>query len=214
MAAIIAPPMASEPKTKPRRRTQEERRAKTRAALLEATVDCLVEHGYANTTTTKVVERAGVSRGAQVHHFPTKAELVAEAVGYLAQLRADETQRALERLPEGRERTMAALDMLWEVHTGPLFAASLELWVAARTDRELRDHLLPVERTINARLLAGAQTFFGVDDDEELANRVATALAAIRGLAMASLLLKPPRQGIDAQWKALREQLAELIATE
>ncbi len=106
---------------------------------------------------------------------------------------------------------MAALDLLWEVHTGPLFAASLELWVAARTDRELREQLLPIERTINARLVAGAQAFFGVEDDEELATRAASALAAIRGLAMASLLLKPPRRGIDAQWKAMREQLAELI---
>jgi AcrR family transcriptional regulator len=203
--------MASEPKTKPRRRTQEERRTATREALLSATVDCLVEYGYANTTTTKVVERAGVSRGAQVYHFPTKAKLVAEAFGYIAQLRADEVQRALERLPEGRERRLAALDLLWEVHTGPLFAASLELWVAARTDRELREQLLPIERTINARLVAGAQAFFGVEDDEELATRAASALAAIRGLAMASLLLKPPRRGIDAQWKAMREQLAELI---
>ena len=201
--------MASE--TKPRRRTQEERRATTRAALLDATIDCLVEYGYANTTTTKVVERAGVSRGAQVHHFPTKAELVAEAVGYLAQLRADEVQTALEGLPEGRARTLAALDLLWKVHTGPLFAASLELWVAARTDRELRQQLLPIERRINARLLEGAQTFFGVADDEELANRTATALAAIRGLAMGAQLLKPPRQGIEAQWKVMREQLAELI---
>jgi AcrR family transcriptional regulator len=203
--------MAPGPKTK-QRRTQEERRATTRAALLEATIDCLVEYGYADTTTSKIVERAGVSRGAQVHHFPTKAELVAEAVDYIAQLRGDEIETALERLPEGSERTNAALDLLWEVHRGPLFAASLELWVAARTDRELREHLLPIERRVNARLLAGAQAFFGVKDDDALAERAATALAAIRGLAMASLLLRPPRQGIDAQWKALRQQLAELIA--
>jgi AcrR family transcriptional regulator len=202
--------VGAQSKTTPRRRSQQERRATTRAALLGATIDCLVEYGYANTTTTRVVERAGVSRGAQVHHFPTKAELVAEAVGYLARLRADEMERALARLPEGRERTLAALDLLWEVHTGPLFAASLELWVAARTDPELRRHLLPVERGINARMLDGAQTFFGVDD-EELANRMATALAAIRGLAMARQLLKPPRRGIDAQWSAMRDQLAELI---
>jgi len=203
--------MASGEKTKPRRRSQEERRAATRAALLDATIECLVEYGYANTTTTRVVERAGVSRGAQVHHFPTKAELVAEAIAHLAELRADEVERALEALPEGRERVLAALDLLWDVHTGPLFTAALELWVAARTDSELREHLLPAERRMNARLMAGAEEFFGTGRDEEVARRAATAFAAIRGLAMTTLLLKPPRRGVDAQWRELREELAKLF---
>ena len=197
--------------SKPKRRTQEERRATTRAALLNATIDCLIEYGYAGTTTTRVVERAGVSRGAQVHHFPTKAALVAEAIGYLAELRAGEMEQALAKLPEGRERTLAALDLLWKVHTGPLFQASLELWVAARTDRELRERLLPIERTVNARLIEGGQTFFGVEPDDELGTRIVTALSAIRGLAMGAILLKPPRRGIAAQWKAMREDLAALI---
>jgi AcrR family transcriptional regulator len=198
------------PKTKPRR-TQKERRATTRAALLDATIDCLVEYGYANTTTSRVVERAGVSRGAQVHHFPTKAELVAEAVGHLATLRADEMQQELEHLPEGRERTLAALDLLWKVHTGPLFQASLELWVAARTDSELREHLLPVERAVNLRLLDSGEAVFGVRSDPALASRVDTVLAAVRGLAMAAILLKAPKRGTEARWREMREELAALI---
>ena len=72
---------------KPRRRTQEERRTATRGALLDATIDCLIEYGYGGVTTTRVVERAGVSRGAQVHHFPTKAVLVSEALRHLAEKR-------------------------------------------------------------------------------------------------------------------------------
>src|SRR3954451_20340396 len=103
--------MAAEPK--PRRRTQQERRETTRAALLDATIDCLIEYGYGGVTTTRVVERAGVSRGAQVHHFPTKAVLVSEALRHLAQKRADETLRRVSRLPEGPARLDAVLDMLW-----------------------------------------------------------------------------------------------------
>src|SRR3954470_11711865 len=118
----------------PRRRTQEERSATTRAALLDATIDCLAEYGYANLTTTRVVERAGVSRGAQVHHFPTKAQLVAEAVGHLARRMSDELVRELASLPSGARRLDTALDRLWQVHSGPLYQAALELWVAARTD--------------------------------------------------------------------------------
>lgn len=79
-----------------RTRTQEERSAATRAALLDATVACLVDYGYASLTTTRVVERAGVSRGAQVHHFPTKAQLVTEAVRHLA---AGEPRSSSRRWP-------------------------------------------------------------------------------------------------------------------
>src|SRR3954467_4474860 len=119
---------------KPRRRTQEERSATTRAALLDATIDCLVEYGYANLTTTRVVERAGVSRGAQVHHFPTKAELVSEAARHLAGKRIEELLQTVPKLPSSEEKRVSRiLDLIWEVHKSPLFDAALELWVASRT---------------------------------------------------------------------------------
>src|SRR3954465_7918836 len=126
---------ATKPSAKqPRRRTQAERTASTRAALLDATIDCLVEDGYAGTTTTRVVERAGVSRGAQVHHFPTKAELVAEAVRHLARRRAEETKAEIGRISlNDPDQLKAVLDLLWGLHNGPLYAASVELFVAART---------------------------------------------------------------------------------
>src|SRR5262245_17748562 len=65
------------------RRTQDERSAAPRALLLDATIACLVDVGYAATTTTLIAERAGVSRGAQMHHYKTKTELVAAAVEHL-----------------------------------------------------------------------------------------------------------------------------------
>ena len=63
---------------------QEERTRVMRARLLDATVECLVERGFAGTSTTLVSERAGVSRGAQLHHFPPKNDLVVAAVVHLA----------------------------------------------------------------------------------------------------------------------------------
>lgn len=196
---------------KRQRRTQEERRTATRAALLEATIECLVEYGYAHTTTTRVVETAGVSRGAQVHHFPTKAELVAEAVSYLADLRAEEIRVALDELPEGRERRLAALDMLWSVHTGSLFAASLELWVAARTDDELREQLAPIERSITQRLLESGPLLFGVEGDDEFPAKLTTVVSAVRGLAMGAILLRPSGRGAEEQWRLLRTELAATL---
>jgi AcrR family transcriptional regulator len=121
----------------PPRRTQEERSASTRGRLLDATIECLFELGYANTTTTEIAKRAGLSRGAQLHHFPTKAELVTTAVDHLFTRRTDEFRAAFANLPAGVSRTDAAIDLLWSMVSGPTFYAWLELLVAARTDAEL-----------------------------------------------------------------------------
>ena len=120
------------------RRTQEERSASTRARLLDATIECLSELGYARTTTTEIAERAGVSRGAQLHHFPTKAELVTTAVEHLFVRRTAEFREAFATLPAGVDRTAAAIDLLWSMVSGPTFHAWVEVVVAARTDAELR----------------------------------------------------------------------------
>jgi AcrR family transcriptional regulator len=128
------------------RRTQAERRSATRARLLDATVACLAELGYARTSTTEIVRRAGVSRGAQVHHFPTKADLVATAVEHVFERRIDEFRVAFARLPEGAHKAVAAIDLLWPMFDGDSFDAWLELAVAARTDPHLRDRLTTVTR--------------------------------------------------------------------
>lgn len=119
------------------RRTQEERSAETRARLLDATIECLLELGYARTTTTEVADRAGVSRGAQLHHFPTKEELVLAAVEHLYKRRDEEFRAAFARLPDKADRASAAIDLLWKIVGGESFYAFVELAVAGRTDARL-----------------------------------------------------------------------------
>jgi AcrR family transcriptional regulator len=98
----------------------------------------LEELGYTRTTTTEIARRAGVSRGAQLHHFPTKVELVTQAVEHLFERRHAEFLAAFERLPAGPTHQLeAAIDLLWSMVKGPAFLAWLELAVAARTDPEL-----------------------------------------------------------------------------
>jgi AcrR family transcriptional regulator len=119
------------------RRTQAERTAATRAALLTATVDTLVESGYRNTATQAVAKRAGVSYGALLHHFPTKADLLSAAVQHLFDQRIAEFRKAMADIPPDVPKVDAAIDTLWAMFQGPTFTAWLELWVAARTDPEL-----------------------------------------------------------------------------
>lgn len=197
---------------KPVRRTQAERRAATRGALLDATIDTLIEYGYSGVTTTRVVDRAGVSRGAQIHHFPTKAQLVAEAVRHLAERRSEEAAAQIAKVPEGRGRLEALLDALWKAHAGPLFQASLELWVAARTDAELRASLIKVEREVTGRVWEMAPLMFGAYAERpDFQARVETALSAMRGLALLATVTPNQRQ-ISARWRGMREQLLQLFA--
>lgn len=121
------------------RRTQAERSARTRARLLDATIACLHDLGYARTSTPEIARRAGLSRGAQLHHFPTKAELVTSAVEHLFGRRREEFLRAFRgRAPE-QDPTEAAIDILWSMVSGPTFYVWLELTVAARTEPDLRE---------------------------------------------------------------------------
>src|SRR3954471_22069693 len=90
------------------RRSQAERSAATREALLDATLECLVEDGYAKTTTARVAERAGLSRGAHLHHFRTRDALLAAAADHLTRRRHEDLLAAADRLPQRRRPPAAA----------------------------------------------------------------------------------------------------------
>lgn len=211
MVPAVPDRSASAPAAKRPRRTQEERREATRTALLDATIDCLVEYGYAGVTTTRVVERAGVSRGAQVHHFPTKAQLVAEAVQHLTTRQGLEMAARIEALPRGARRLDAALDLLWRAHAGPLFQAALELWVAARTDAGLSESVRDVDRQVGAQIRDGAETLFGpMARHRGFAADLETTLATMRGLALL-LAAGTPAETVERRWKAARRPLAALL---
>src|SRR3954452_11068120 len=116
------------------RRSQAERSAATREALLDATIECLVEDGYAKTTTARVAERAGLSRGAHLHHFQTRDALLAAAAEHLARRRDQELTAAAETLTCAPDRVERGLDLLWSSYDNALYQAALGLWTHARTD--------------------------------------------------------------------------------
>ena len=122
------------------RRTQAERRASTRAKLLESAVDCLIERGYAGTTLAEVAARAGLTNGALWRHFRSKAALMSDAALFC------EARLAFrpERLPASlttEQRLAQTIKHLWSRANEPDFQALIELVRAGRTDPELRDAL-------------------------------------------------------------------------
>ncbi|MCW2986480.1 MAG: TetR/AcrR family transcriptional regulator [Conexibacter sp.] len=205
--------MSVSPARKPSqpRRNQAERSAATREALLDATLLCLVEDGYANTTTARVAERAGLSRGAHLHHFQTRGALVTAAIEHLAAKRRDELLTLVDALPTGRERVAEGLDLLWSNYANPLFQGALDLWSAARTDPELRPHLVAVERQLDRQTVELARRLFpdaaGRPDFERL---VEMSVATIRGLTLLDTL-HPGGDRARKQWPFCRASLVALF---
>ncbi|GAA3945763.1 TetR family transcriptional regulator [Amorphoplanes auranticolor] len=194
----------------PPRRTQAQRRAATKNVVLEATIDCLVQDGYHRLTTGRVADRAGVSRGAQLHQYPTRQQLVVAAIEHLTELRAAELRAAADRLPSGADRTTAVLDLLWSQFSGRLFQAGVELLAAGRTDAALREALVPFERQlrrINRGVLA---QLFGPEvtehpDYREIVGLVVNAIygAALLRVVQPNLNLNPQRDLLERMVRML-----------
>jgi len=192
------------------RAPQQERSRATQLRLLEATIDCLVEHGWSATSTTLVAERAGVSRGAQLHHYPTRAALVLAAVQHLAERRAAELRAEAAAMKAG-DRVDRVLDLLAAAFTGPLFVAALEVWVAARTDPALRAALVPLEARVGREMHRLTVDLLGADESRPgVREAVQATLDLMRGLGVANLLTDDShrRDHLLAGWK---RQLTSLL---
>ena len=190
---------------------QEERTRAMRARLLEATVELLVERGFAGTSTTLVSERAGVSRGAQLHHFPTKNALVLAAVEHVAEVRRSELVSLAEALPAGKARTREVVRKLGDHFAGPVFTAALELWVAARTDPALLAELAPLEQKVGRETHRVTVELLGVDESRPgVRELVQATLDLVRGLGLANTISDDARRRgrILDQWaKTLDHEL-------
>jgi AcrR family transcriptional regulator len=198
------PAVASEPQ---RPRTNAERSAATRARLLDATIDCLIELGWSGTSTTEVVRRAGVSRGAQVHHYPTKEDLVVAAVEHLCTRRMGEYRAAIERLPAHERTPAASIDLLWTVWSGPTLEAWLEIVLACRTQPALRTRFVEFEhRFFDAALGLFRETQPEMTGDPEFARlALRFTFCLLDGLAVARLggIKRPELDAVVEGFKVL-----------
>ena len=195
---------------RPRRLTQPERSAATRKALLDSTIECLSELGYDQSTTTEISERAGLSRGAHLHHFRTRAALLGAAVEALALRGAEQLEQGVQQLPEGPKRPAAALDMVWELFCGPLFQAMLELAIHARHDEALRAQVDLLDRMVGHDGMPKLRRAFGRGPRErDLDDVIAMVLATMRGLALVPTL--EPGRSTARAWRFCRAELLTLL---
>jgi AcrR family transcriptional regulator len=204
----------------PAREPQQERSRATRRRLLEASIECLAGLGWAATTVAVVAERAGVSRGAAQHHFPTREDLITAALDHMFDIRIARTRAEFSAGPRDVP-TETVVEALVEHFTGTLFKAALQVWTAAAADPALRERILPLEQKFGRVAHRMAVEALGVDDADPGVHRLVQAtLDLARGLGLADMLTDDSaRRGeVVRAWAAqleaaLGERRARLSAT-
>jgi AcrR family transcriptional regulator len=167
-----------------------ERSATTRMKLLNATIHCLSELGYDQTSTVLVTERAKVSRGSMLHHFPTKADLMMAAALHIRELRREAHRAHMEKFSTDRDKFLQLIDVLWAEFQTPSGIARIELMLGSRSDPELGPRL----RDLNAELEDGHKEHIweraqklGIKDRKKIHAFTQLYAAAVRGLAIDAL---------------------------
>lgn len=183
----------------------------TRAKLINATIEALIEDGYAAASTTVICARAGVSRGAQIHHFPTKLSLIEETVVELSRRMGRRLRRQARRV-SSRDRVGAAIDLLWSRFTSPEAEAFLELWSAARHDDGLAALLQPVRLRMEEGAIEEIRATldgYGADPNSDVVIRA--TLTMMQGLLARRLPrdneAAQPHRPLIEEWKRLARQL-------
>lgn len=187
-----------------------ERSAAMRARILEATISCLHKLGYHQTSTVMVTKEAGVSRGALLHHFPSKAALMMAVAERVAESRGELHRKRLTKSMTTRERFLVLIDVFWEAMLSPSGIARLELMLSTRSDPELADHFEEMNDRLD-RVHKGLIWFLAKDlglssnaDRLKMDAFVQLYTAAVRGLAI-DALRDSSREGANASIELLKE---------
>ena len=198
------------------REPKQDRSRATRQRLLEATIDCLAEMGWSTATVSVVAERAGVSRGAAQHHFPTREDLILAALEFMFDLRivtALKESETLDGIEPGTHRTEAIVVSLVESFAGPFFKAALQVWVQAAADPVLREQIVPLEARFGRAVHRITVVALGVNDSDPVAHTLVQAtLDMARGLGLADVLTDDSvrRRKIARQWAATLDDALKL----
>jgi AcrR family transcriptional regulator len=204
------------------RRRNADRSAATRKQILEATIHCLDACGYGAVTNIRVADEAGVSRGAMMHHFPTRQALIVATVEYAYGKLSSYRNAELEKLEPGLPRFRAIIDLATATHQMPEGVACSEIRTGSRSDPEIRAAVTPIMSHISddyGRLVGRVAREAGLVSNRELQGLTATTVMATRALSINTFTY--PREQVleNVLWtlKSMREdiiarQLGERVA--
>lgn len=191
-----------------------ERAAATRARIMDAVIAILHEQAYAALSNSRIVARAGVSSGAVMHHFPTRADLLASTIRYaydrLTAWRADQ----LEQLEPGLPRFRAIIDLAWATARTPEGIAVNEIRISARSDPALAAAVTPALSSIAndyGRFIGKLVRCAGMEPTKEIQGLSSTAAMALRSLSI-DRMTNPSEQMVENVLLSLRTTREALIA--
>jgi AcrR family transcriptional regulator len=164
---------------------QQDRAIATRRKLIDATIEVLATNGVAGTATSAVAREAGVSQGALFRHFPSKAQLLSTATAQILADLFDETGAAFLAAFDGVDPVKAGVDALWTIFTDRRIYGAFEVFLAARTDAELRALIEPILLDHAVRELEFAKLLFPKSANRTDFDRIVFGiLSTLQGAAL------------------------------
>lgn len=202
------------------RRSNVERSATTRSKVITAAIQCLYELGYEGTTVILVAKRAGVSRGAAQHQFPSKVDLMMAVTAHVVEMQTQIRKDIWEHIPDRKGKVSHVVEASWDIHRQPENVALFEIMMATRNDEELKQRFIPFSKQMADLRNYGAECIAqlaGIEMRPELEASVRLHFAAMRGICLDYLLNKDEegaRAAIDLLIRYQRMMLASLIEEE
>lgn len=176
-----------------RRRTQAERTAATRQALIEAAVNTIYRLGYGGATSAIIAEAAGVSSGSIVHHFGTRADLMAEVVRNVFEQELAQYGDLQQREHVG-SRLADWPGLVWQVLRRPSGMAVLEILLAARNDAKLAERIAPLQASLEQQSVTRALLRWNGLGKKDILALARLIVWSVRGLSIAQVLVADPRE--------------------
>jgi len=184
----------------------QEKSLRTRRLLLDAAIDSLADVGYGNASISDIAARAGVTRGAQVHHFRTRTELFAQVLAHLADLQREALQQYVSSVRPSASAAEVLVDLVTTTFSGKLGKASVELYVSIANEEDLRRNMLHVQHELTVQLLESCAELVGPDvPRDRLESAFWLTINLVRGTTVDEMLGRDAdrRKRVLADWTAL-----------
>ncbi|MBI1358674.1 MAG: TetR family transcriptional regulator [Alphaproteobacteria bacterium] len=190
------------------------RSAAMRVRVIDAAIDCLTRLGYSATTLQVVIDTAGVSRGAVLHHFPTRVDLMIAVAEYAAGKQNRQVARLLADTVPGMDRFVALTMATWDAMVRPPSIALIEIMMGSRSDPELGARFPAVHEALERYQREGVWETAkeaGITDKASIEAMIHLHNAAMRGLVL-DLMYSKDRKRTDSAMKLLLRYKKQLAA--